>query len=102
MQEEINAGLQERLAMAEAGLQQARNLAEGRAGEAGVLAQQACELRAQLAEATSKWQEGEVLRRRLHNTIMVQQRPGGMLQQGSVEWGYHGNVSMRNSPCCGS
>lgn len=58
--------------MAEAGLQQARSLAEGRAGEAGVLAQQACELRRQLAEATSKWQEGEVLRRRLHNTIMVQ------------------------------
>ncbi|KAK9832155.1 hypothetical protein WJX74_000861 [Apatococcus lobatus] len=69
-QEEINAGLQERLAMAEAGLQAAQSLAEGRAGEAGVLAQQACQLRAQLAEATSKWQEGEVLRRRLHNTIM--------------------------------
>ena len=57
--------------MAEAGLQAAQNLAEGRAGEAGVLAQQARELRSQLAEATSRWQEGEVLRRRLHNTIMA-------------------------------
>ena len=71
MQEEINAGLQERLAVAEARLRQAQCLAEGRAGEAGLLAQQAAELRTQLAEATGKWQEGEVLRRRLHNTIMV-------------------------------
>ena len=72
VQEEINAGLQERLAVAEAGVRQAQSLAEGRAGEAGLLAQQAAELRSQLAEATGKWQEGEVLRRRLHNTIMVQ------------------------------
>lgn len=71
MQAEVNQGLQEGLQVLKQQKALAEALAEGRGQEVQVLKQEVKDLTGRLTEAESRVQQGELIRRKLHNTILV-------------------------------
>ena len=72
MQAEVNQGLQEGLQVLKQQRALAEALAEGRGQEVQGLKQEVKDLTGRLTEAESRVQQGELIRRKLHNTILVQ------------------------------
>ena len=71
MQAEVNQGLQEGLQVLKQQKNLAEALAEGRGQEVQGLKQEVKDLTGRLTEAESRVQQGELIRRKLHNTILV-------------------------------
>lgn len=71
MQAEVNQGLQEGLQVLKQQKALAEALAEGRGQEVQGLKQEVLSLTGRLTEAESRVQQGELIRRKLHNTILV-------------------------------
>lgn len=71
MQAEVNQGLQEGLLVLKQQKALAEALAEGRGQEVQGLRQEVKDLTSRLTEAESRVQQGELIRRKLHNTILV-------------------------------
>ena len=71
MQAEVNQGLQEGLEVLKQQKALAEALAEGRGQEVQGLRQEVKDLTGRLTEAESRVQQGELIRRKLHNTILV-------------------------------
>lgn len=71
MQAEVNQGLQEGLQVLKQQKNLAEALAEGRGQEVQGLKQEVKDLTGRLTEAESRVHQGELIRRKLHNTILV-------------------------------
>lgn len=71
LQAEVNQGLQEGLLVLKQHKALAEALAEGRGQEVQGLRQEVKDLTGRLTEAESRVQQGELIRRKLHNTILV-------------------------------
>lgn len=71
VQAEVNQGLQEGLLVLKQQKALAEALAEGRGQEVQGLKQEVKDLTGRLTEAESRVQQGELIRRKLHNTILV-------------------------------
>lgn len=71
MQAEINQGLQEGLDVLKQQKALAEALSQTRGEEVHNLKQQIASLTAQLTEAQDRVQQAEIIRRKLHNTILV-------------------------------
>lgn len=67
----MNQGLQEGLQVLKQQKALAEALAEGRGQEVQGLKQEVHDLTGRLTEAESRVQQGELIRRKLHNTILV-------------------------------
>lgn len=67
----MNQGLQEGLQVLKQQTALAQALAEGRGQEVQGLKQEVKDLTGRLTEAESRVQQGELIRRKLHNTILV-------------------------------
>lgn len=70
----MNQGLQEGLQVLKQQKALAEALAEGRGQEVQGLKQEVQDLTGRLTEAESRVQQGELIRRKLHNTILVSSR----------------------------
>jgi hypothetical protein len=71
IQAEVNSSLAEQLAAAQDAAAAAQALAEARGGDTAGLRQRVATLETAVAAAENRVQELEIVRRKLHNTILV-------------------------------
>lgn len=99
----MNQGLQEGLQVFKQQKALAEALAEGRGQEVQGLRQVVKDLTVRLTEAESRVQQGELIRRKLHNTILV--RPPSIMpatwnRQHGCQGSDHGGRGMTRLPEC--